>query len=1153
MQTLDGRLVYSASDLNNFSECLHLTALDRDVASGRRIRPVRDDATVELLAHKGDEHERRYFEELRVKHGNDLVSFEDRPVATRAGYEAAEAETVAAMARGVHVIYQATFFDGTFLGRADFLRRVERPSTRWAWSYEVVDTKLASSPKPYFLIQLCNYSDHVARIAGSGPEHAYIVLGTGDERQFRVADYAAYYRRLKAAFLAANETQRDAYPFACAHCELCAWDDACAARRDRDDHLSLVAGIRRDQIAKFEDSGITTMAGLAAANEDARPKGMAEPTFASLGQQAAEQHKYRRARAEFGSAEHSYTFRPIADAELTGLKRLPRAAVGDVFFDMEGDPLYRPDRGLEYLFGMYLPGEDTYHPFWGKTPADERYAFEAFVDFVCARRLQYPELHVYHYAAYEVSALKRLMGRFASRENEIDDFLRHGVFIDLYPAVRQAMWISQPSYSIKKVEALYHWRRHTITQGGGDSIVMFENWLASHDAALLEDIRAYNEDDCRSTHALREWLLGVRQELDRTLAESLPWLEPRDVPPLADSAERTELERRLLDGLPAPDSLAELRAADETIRARWLLGNLLQYYRREQKPEWWEFFARTEHPEDLEEFDRKAIGGLTWRSGVAPYKLKPKDRSYVQTYAFPAQEHDLSGNVVNAHTGLGAGTLARVDDLNGTLEIKLSGTIAPTALRALMPCGPVPDKPKRLALEFVAAAYLDGTLEADYPATSELLFARGPRFIGRPPGARVQPDAVTKETVSASIAALDRSALFVQGPPGSGKSTIGAHAVVDLLQAGKRVALAAIGHKALHNLLRKIEEAAEARGFRFSGCHKSSDSTSDSRYEPLATWSMVADAPSSSGYAGCALVSGTTFAWAEEAQRGAFDVVVVDEAGQVSLADALVVSLAGKSVVLLGDPQQLPQVVQGSHPLGTELSILEHLLGDAQTVPATRGLFLDTSYRMHPEIDAFVSEAFYEGRLRASPLNASNRIDAAQLPASGLAYLAVEHEGNARRSTQEAQEIARVVSRLLRGTVTIRDGLPRRLTQRDILVVAPYNMQRATIFELLSEAGCAEIRVGTVDKFQGQEAPVVIFSMATSSGDDAPRGVDFLFNANRFNVAVSRAQALSIVVCSPTLLRYQPKTIDQMRQVNYLCAYVERATLMDSQVRQLSA
>jgi superfamily I DNA and/or RNA helicase len=306
---------------------------------------------------------------------------------------------------------------------------------------------------------------------------------------------------------------------------------------------------------------------------------------------------------------------------------------------------------------------------------------------------------------------------------------------------------------------------------------------------------------------------------------------------------------------------------------------------------------------------------------------------------------------------------------------------------------------------------------------------------------------------------------------------------------------------------------------------------------------FVVDAPSVDGYTGCALVSATTFAWAEPSQVGTFDIVVIDEAGQVSLADALITSMIARNVVLLGDPQQLPQVSKGSHPLGSDLSILEHVLGDDATIPRSRGVFLDRSYRMQPEIDAFISQAFYDGRLEADGLNVANRISAAGAATAGPRYVAIEHDGNARRSREEAERIVAEIAYLLAaGTVTIRDRATRKLTPADILVVTPYNVQRALISDCLRERDLGAVGVGTVDKFQGQEAPVVFYSMTTSSAELAPRGLDFLLNPNRLNVAVSRAQALSILVCNPRLLTSRATTIQQMRLLNLVCAYVEEAT-----------
>lgn len=1136
MQRINGRLVYSASDLNHFIECRHLTELDRLVALGEKVRPQHSDPMTDLIARKGVDHERRYLGRL-LELQSGVQVFEPDRAATAADLERAEAVTAAAMEQGVSHIYQATFFDGTFLGHADFLRCINDPRTPRGFSYEVIDTKLALHPKPYFLIQLCNYSEHVARITGVEPEYGYIILGSGEEVRFKLCDYAAYYRHVKESFLQSVASGIDVYPNECAHCVVCPWSAQCAKRRDEDDHLSLVAGIRRDQIAKLEGAGIATLAQLANAAPSQKPKKLHEATFEHLRAQAAQQQLHRDSRMNGAGGSHFYRFREQSD-ERSGFAKLPKPSPGDIFFDIEGDPLYRADRGLEYLWGAYLPHENEYKAFWATDPASERSAFEQFVDFVTARREQYPDAHVYHYASYETSALKRLMGRYGSREREVDDFLRKGIFIDLYPVVRQGLWISQPSYSIKKVEAFYGVLRETQVKGGDESIVMFESWLDDHDDAILEDIRAYNEDDCRSTFRLREWLLQLREEFNSGRAEPVAWRPDPVVEPARDEA-KTELEKQLLDGLPAPDSVSELRDWSDEPRARWLLGNLLQYHRRENKPEWWKYFDRCANPQDLQEYDDEAVGGLILRSDIEPYKAGPRDRNLVYTYDFPEQEHRLPFAAYHdPYSGGSAGDLVSRSDRQ--LKIKLAGTIEPSALRALIPGKPIPINKKRAAMERIAEAYLSGTLASTYPATMQMLLGELPRLTIPGP---VQPETVDAASVSRVVSALDRSCLFIQGPPGSGKTTIGASAIVDLLQAGKRVGIVAQSHKAVHNLLRKVEATAMKRNYRFHGCHKESKTTEGSPYEALTQWPMVESLDDIDAMTAelCVLAAGTTYAWADERLVGEFDYVVIDEAGQVSLADALIASTAGRNVVLLGDPLQLPQVTKGSHPFGADVSILEHLLGERETVPPDRGVFLDRTFRMHPALCRFISDSIYEGRLRSDESTLPNAIDAEGFAPHGPVFVPIEHDGNGRRSDEEAKWIAGAVARLLRGSVTIGANSPRMMTPGDILIVAPYNLQRIRIREVLEDAGYGAVRVGTVDKFQGQEAAVVIYSMATSSAQTLPRDAAFLFDRNRFNVAISRAQCTSIIVCSPRLLDMPCKSPEQMAMVNLLCAYRESA------------
>ncbi len=347
----------------------------------------------------------------------------------------------------------------------------------------------------------------------------------------------------------------------------------------------------------------------------------------------------------------------------------------------------------------------------------------------------------------------------------------------------------------------------------------------------------------------------------------------------------------------------------------------------------------------------------------------------------------------------------------------------------------------------------------------------------------------------------------------------------------------------MHNLLRKVETEAKERNFRFRGCHKETDTTEGSAYEALPAWPMIDSAAAIAALTsdGCTLAAGTTYAWADESLVGNFDYVFVDEAGQIALADALTASLAAKNVVLLGDPLQLPQVTKGSHPAGTDLSILEHLLADDETIPPNRGLFLDTTFRMHPALCKFISDAVYEGRLHNDPATANNAVESPGFSGGGPFFIPVEHAGNSRRSDEEAVTIVEAVGRLLQGTVRIGENAVRHITHDDILIVAPYNLQRIRIRELLNAAGHAGVRVGTVDKFQGQEAAVVFYSMATSSSETLPRDAAFLFDKNRFNVAISRAQCVSVIVCSPRLLETPCKTPEQMAMVNLLCAYSDAA------------
>jgi uncharacterized protein len=363
------------------------------------------------------------------------------------------------------------------------------------------------------------------------------------------------------------------------------------------------------------------------------------------------------------------------------------------------------------------------------------------------------------------------------------------------------------------------------------------------------------------------------------------------------------------------------------------------------------------------------------------------------------------------------------------------------------------------------------------------------------------------------------------------------------MRNGRRVGVTATSHKAIHNLLDEVEEAAKEEGLKFRGLKKSSGDNEESRYESVSgsvTGTDKTDAFTAAS-TDTLLFAGTAWLFADKRLDGSIDTLIIDEAGQVSLADAVAMGTAARNIVLLGDPLQLAQVSQGTHPNGTAASVLEHLLGDEATVPPNMGLFLEQTRRMHPDVCGFISEIVYDSRLRGIP----QLEQMTTAFGTGLRFKPVPHSGSGSSSSEEADVVAREIASMIGAPWTDRDGKARTLAQSDFMVVAPYNAQVRRLREALRRASLADVPVGTVDKFQGREAAVVFYSMATSSVDDVPRNLEFLFSRNRLNVAVSRAMCLAIIVASPRLLESSARTIEQMGLINALCRFVEIATEHD--------
>jgi superfamily I DNA and/or RNA helicase len=434
--------------------------------------------------------------------------------------------------------------------------------------------------------------------------------------------------------------------------------------------------------------------------------------------------------------------------------------------------------------------------------------------------------------------------------------------------------------------------------------------------------------------------------------------------------------------------------------------------------------------------------------------------------------------------------------------------------------------------EYVADNGMTG--EGPYRAARDLLMLAAPRVGGK----RLQETGETAVAAAMRIAPkLDGGVLPIQGPPGAGKTHTGAHMISVLARSGKNTGITANSHKVIRNLLDRVIEAADESGIDINCIQKvAEDETNLPSLQFTTDNAALLNAIGSTSQ----VAAGTAWLWARQDAFEAVDVLFVDEAAQMSLANVLAVSQGAKSVVLLGDPQQLKQPMQGSHPDGTDVSALDHLLRGRATIPADRGLFLEETWRLHPDICAFTSELFYENRLRSLPGLERQQIKSnGRIKETGLRFIPVPHDGNQSSSLEEADQIRDLVADILDSDTSWvdREGVERKIALDDILIIAPYNSQ---VFELQERLPGA--RIGTVDKFQGQEAPIVIYSMTTSSHAHAPRGMEFLYSSNRLNVATSRARCICTLVGSPAVFEAECRTPRQMQLANAFCRYLEMAT-----------
>ncbi|WP_104086815.1 bifunctional RecB family nuclease/DEAD/DEAH box helicase [Arthrobacter sp. GMC3] len=1191
----DAPLIFSASDLVVASECQYRTLRILDTKLGRAPKPAfPEDAMLKRASELGDAFEHKILHELTAEHGpwnpatGRGVKILERTAPSRDGLESKREETLAALRGGADVVFQATFFDGSLVGFADFLIRQSDGS------YAVWDTKLARHARVSALLQLAAYGDQLEKYGIPVAAVTTLMLGDRSESNHPMADLLPVFRERRRNFLAltsGHRAQTETVKWMQDGLSYCGRCDYCSEQVRLNQDLLLVNGMSGSVRRKLLAQNITTVDALAS-----MPVTTATGPLSRLRSQARMQLGKEAvdgtATAGEGPNAHQVSYKVLREST----SRLPAPSDGDIFFDFEGDPLWQDPAtekwGIEYLFGSIetpAPGaepgtKEAFVPFWAHSRAQERQAFLDFLAYVEQRRAAHPDMHVYHYAPYEKSALRNLAILHGDKaaEDTVDDWLRAGLLVDLLDTVRQSVRISEASYSIKKLEPFYmsDARKGEVTNAGA-SVVAYADYCAARDAGLAGDaakaaeaetilasISAYNEYDCLSTMRLRDWLIeiGAATVVDTWTEGSGKQHQLEGTAAPANAYEPGPGEAKL------DAYIGELRAEkdhkltpDENAIA--MVSAAASYHRREDKQFWWGHFDRLDRSVDDWPTERNIFVVRT--AEIIEDWVKPTPRSNeVRTLRLTGDATEGSdfrpgtswfgmfdAPLPDGFDETAASKLGRGGDFNMTIVENISAPDSPelTILvvkekvskkmpaHSQFPLALTPDQPINSKSLKAALTALADTVGGSLPHLPmhpgvEILRKAAPRLAN---GTSL-PAVVLRQgddgedradyvgAITAAVLELDHSYLAVQGPPGTGKTHVGSHVIANLVAQGWKVGVVGQSHAVVENMLRAAIDKAGVDptrvGKKLATPHDVPwEITDDKQFGRLLS--------SAEG----ALIGGTAWTMTgANVPAGSLDLLVIDEAGQYSLANTLAVAQSARRLLLLGDPQQLPQVTQGSHPVPVDESALGWLSAGHPTLPPEMGYFLADSWRMHPALCGAVSRLSYEGKLESAPAASLRHL--AGKPAGVETILVPQAAGSERENKQSSPEEATAVAQQIRDQLGLAwtpgpGQEPRPLGQEDFLVVAAYNAQVHLVRGVLDSAGLPEVKVGTVDKFQGQEAPVVIVSMACADPSGAPRGMEFLLNRNRINVAISRGQWRAVIIRSPELTNFMPATPSGMAEL----------------------
>ena len=1139
MKIIKDNFLISPSDLNNFVAC-KFTIKNEIKFHKKEITKISESVNDKLWKEMGIEHEKKHFKLLKDKYKKHITIETDLDENERV------LETIKAMKMGLDLIYHAYLMDGELRGEADFLIKCDTPSDLGNYSYEVYDTKITRNIRPRHVTQITAYSDMLGKIQKLLPKKMYIIDGSDVEHSFKTIEYIDLFNHGKKEFIKflSNIDKEKIYPEKCSYCNLCDWKDECDKIWEEDNYVNLVAGTNKSQIEKLKKNKVRTVEQLAKTKLVATDLKINSESFIKIKSQAQLQEEKRKTgkdRIIFLDPDYG-----------KGFYKLPKPDDGDVFFDIEGYP--RMDRPFEYLHGLYYKdkGKFKFKDLWAKKfdRESEKNIFIELINFFEKRFEEYPNAHIYHYAPYEKRAIRELATVYSSEfpKGDIvnDDLLRKEKYVDLFNIASQSIRTSERDMSLKSIEKFYDFERKADIVKADDSVIKYEHWIATKNEKYKKDIISYNEEDCVSTYQLREFLV-------KNKPESIDWFVKQEEIKKEPSKNRKKTEDKISREDIEIDLIEKLEKKKNKNNNSFVenLQNLVGFHWRDKKPDLWDVFDRAEKSHLELEDDTECIANCVLKSE----EPKTINSGYIFSYRFPDQNYKLKkgSSVFDVHAKKEIGSISTIKE---KLDKNILEVFCPKKKDRKGNLYPIPELPSLLTIgkgypptttqhELALHKFIEDYIQnngKNYKPIMDMLERNNPDIKElKKNSILVDTDNDLNSQSINIVKNLNNSYLTIQGPPGTGKTYTSASIIIALIKEGKRVGVTSNSHEAIKTLLVEIEKQAsspENKEFTFKGFRKAKSG------EEKTEWKYITDANKKpEDLNDYSLYAGTSWFFVNPQMHQSLDYLFIDEAGQVALGTTIANATSAKNLVLIGDQMQLSQPIRAKHNGYARKSSLDFVLENLDTIPPEKGIFLNTTRRLNEKICSFISNSFYESRLtshdEANLRSVKLKLD--PIKDEGIFYVPIDHNGCSQRSDEEADLVEKTFNKIIGKEFKLGDK-KGKISPKDIMVVAPYNAQANNIRERLNKKYQDNVKVGTIDLFQGQEAKVVLISMTTSDVESLPRHKDFFFSRNRLNVAISRAQCVAIIIFNEKLLLASTNSIDEMKLMNNFCKLLKFKT-----------